>query len=251
MSEPREPFFIGWAAPPKPLREFLVWIAALLIGLFAALGWLLAATQNDPGDGAGAGRQTVWGVVEANPYPILHVTKGKRFAKGDTILLSGIGKRGVQKRAEPVNGQAVRVVGAALRRGEIDMLQVFGGKMAWTTPDDAPRMDLPQPVPLGRWRLTGEICDGKCYVGAMRPGEGLAHKACANLCLIGGAPPVFVSTDRVDGEQFLLMGDADGGPVTDAILDHVAAMVTIDGDVERRGTLLVFKIDPGTIRRAQ
>lgn len=97
----------------------------------------------------------------------------------------------------------------------------------------------------------GEICDGKCYTGAMRPGEGLAHRACANVCLVGGVPPVFVSTDRIDGEEFLLMADADGGPVTDALLDHVATLVEVEGDVERRGDILVFRIDPDSIRPAQ
>ena len=105
--------------------------------------------------------------------------------------------------------------------------------------------------PLGRWRLTGEICDGKCYAGAMRPGTGLAHKACANLCLIGGVPPVLVTTAPVEGERFLLIAGADGGPVTPALLDHVATLVQVEGDVERRGSLLVLRVAPGTLRLAR
>ena len=67
MAEPREPFFVGWATPPSGLRGFLVWVAGGLVGLFAALGYLLAATQDDPGDGAFRfdwNRQTVVGVLE-------------------------------------------------------------------------------------------------------------------------------------------------------------------------------------------
>jgi hypothetical protein len=102
---------------------------------------------------------------------------------------------------------------------------------------------LPQPIPLGRWRITGEICDGKCYAGSMRPGAGIAHRACANFCLIGGVPPVFVSTAPVEGTSFMLLADAAGGPLPDKLYNLVALRVQLEGDLERRGDLLVFKVD--------
>jgi hypothetical protein len=102
---------------------------------------------------------------------------------------------------------------------------------------------LPPPVPLGRWRITGEICDGKCYSGSMRPGNGLAHKACANFCILGGVPPVFVSTAPVEGTSFMLLGDTAGGPLPDRLYDLVALRVQLEGELERRGDLLVFKVD--------
>ena len=257
MADRREPFFIGWALPPAGLRLFLVLAAMALVALFAAVGWLLAATQDDPGDGAFRfdwGRQTVVGVIEAEPYPILHVLQSERFPAGHTLLLSGQGKRGAQDRSGPLDGQVVVASGVALTRGEIDMLQLRGGSNGLSPAEDRaadPSASLPVPKALGRWRVTGEICDGKCYAGAMRPGDGLAHKACANLCLIGGVPPIFVATDRIDGEQFLLLADAEGGPVTEAVLDHVATLVEIEGNIERRGAILVFRIDPNSIRLAR
>ncbi|MGI9432480.1 MAG: hypothetical protein ACR2PQ_09715, partial [Myxococcota bacterium] len=99
------------------------------------------------------------------------------------------------------------------------------------------------PVPLGRWRLVGEICDGKCLGGAMRPGTGLSHKACANLCVTGGVPPVFVSTGAVAGSKFFLLGDAEGGPLPDRFRDFSALLIQFEGEVERRDDLLVFKVD--------
>lgn len=257
MAAPRDPFFIGWAKPPAGLRIFLLWTALGLVVLFAAAGWLLAATQDDPGDGSFRfdwGRQTVIGVLEAGPYPILHVIESDRFPAGHSLLLSGQGKRGVQDRSAALDGVVVQASGVALTRGEIDMLQLRGGSDGLAAAQDRPAGETAAPPtaqPLGRWRITGEICDGKCYTGAMRPGQGLAHKACANLCLTGGVPPIFVATDRIDGDQFLLLADAEGGPVTDAILDHVATLVEIEGAVERRGALLVFRIDPASIRLAQ
>ena len=250
MSAPREPFFIGWARIPLGLRGFLAACAAGLVLVFAAAGYLVAATMDDPGSGAFRfdwGRQTLIGRLETLPYPVLHVIESDRYPAGQTILLTGNGKRGVQERAAPLAGRVVKASGVMLNRGDLAMLQLAGGKRGLAMLDERE----PSPagvVAHGRWRLSGEICDGKCYTGAMRPGRGLAHKACANLCLIGGAPPVFVSTAAVDGERFLLMAGADGGPVTEAILDHVATLVEVEGEVERRGSLLVFKIAPDTLR---
>lgn len=248
------PFFIGWAAPAAPLRRFLLMVIAGLVAAFAGLGWLVAATQDDPGGGSFRfdwGVQSVTGVLEATPYPLLHVIDSDRFAPGHTLLLSGQGKRGVQGRADPLDGQVVRVAGVALKRGDLDMIQLNQLDGAMSLAQGAAAARVPAPLPLGRWRITGEICDGKCYAGAMRPGTGLAHKACANLCLLGGVPPVFVATDKVAGQQFLLLANAEGGAVTDRVLDHVATLLTVEGEVERHGDLLVFRIDPATLRRAQ
>ena len=253
MADSKEPFFVGWAAPPQGLRGFLIWVAAGLVGLFAAFGYLLAATQDDPGDGAfrfDLNRQTVVGVLESRPYPVIHVLESERFPEGHTLLLSGIGKLGAQDRGAALDGRVVRASGILLKRGDLDMLQLRAGAEGLSAAE-ATEATPPEARPLGRWRITGEICDGKCYAGAMRPGRGLAHKACANLCLTGGVPPVFVATDKIDGTPFLLMADAVGGPVTDEVLDHTATLVEIEGEVERRGALLVFRIDPESIRLAR
>ena len=249
-------FFVGWARPPRGLSRFLLGVGIGLIALFGLVGYLVAATQVDPGDGGfrGWGRQTVTGILTADPYPVVHVVESDRYPVGHTLLLSGQGKRGVQARAEALDGQLVVVSGAPMNRGSINMLQLRGGANGMQAADvseEASPVETPTAEPLGRWRLTGEICDGKCYTGAMRPGTGLAHRACANLCLIGGAPPVFVSTGAVDGEVFFLLGDAEGGPVTDAVLDHVGLLVDVEGSVERRGTLMVFRIDPETLGLAE
>ncbi len=77
----------------------------------------------------------------------------------------------------------------------------------------------------------------------MRPGTGIAHKACANLCLNGGIPAVFVSTAPVEGSEFFLLSDLEGNPIDEALQRFVAARIQVDGQIERRGDLLVFKVD--------
>ncbi len=251
-SKTPDPFFLGWSKKlPKGLKRFVPALAVVLVLLFGGAGFLIGATQNDPGDGAfrwDLGRQQVTAVLLAEPYPVLFVVESERYPPGTALLLSGWGKRGVQARAAPLDGKLVAAAGVPITRGSLQALQLAGGedglKAAEATDSEAA---LPEAVSLGTWRLSGEICDGKCYAGAMRPGSGLAHKACANLCLIGGVPPVFVSTGPVEGQSLFLMAGADGGPIPPEVLDSSAVLVQIDGEVVRRGDLLIFKIDPASL----
>ncbi len=249
MTDKTAPFYVGYLPTPSGLKLFLIAVAALLIGGFAALGLLLGIAQDDPGSGEfnwGWGAQTVTGRLEARPYPILHVSTGTdHIPVGRTLLLSGVGKKGVQSRVAELDGKLIQLKGIALKRGDIDALQVGDAKQAIVVLEGgAPTAAVRD---LGRWRLTGEICDGKCLAGAMRPGTGLSHRACANLCLIGGAPPVFVTRDAVDGQNFFLLGDRSGGPLPSSYLAHVAKLVTLEGSIERRGRILVFKADLNTL----
>ena len=73
----------------------------------------------------------------------------------------------------------------------------------------------------------------------MRPGNKPAHKACANVCLLGGVPPVFITTTPLLGTRYLLMGDAEGHALPDAFRDSVAVTRRMDGTLERIGDALV------------
>ena len=172
-----KPFFIGYLPAPGPLRLFLLTICVFLIGGLAMAGYVLGTAQDDPGPSAfrfDYGRQTVTGVVEMTPYPIIHVTEGNdRIKPGDSFLMTAGGKSGVDSRAMPLDGQLAEVSGVVLERGDLFMLQLRGGRNGLKAAEgDAPEVAA---EPQGRWQLTGEICDGKCLAGAMRPGRGLAH----------------------------------------------------------------------------
>lgn len=250
MSDKNSPFFVGYLPAPKALRTMLLVVCVLFISGLAGLGFALGAAQDDPGSGAfrfDYGRQTVTGVIELTPYPLLRVTEGNdRIKPGDTLMMSGGGKSGVDERAIPLDGQLARVSGVILQRGDLNMLQLRGGRQGLSAVEgEAPPQSS---EPLGRWRLAGEICDGKCLAGAMRPGTGLAHKACANLCLLGGVPPVFVSSQPVDGETFLMITGPDGSALPEMAYDFVAQYVSLEGEVERRGDLLVLAMDPTTLK---
>ena len=226
------PFFVGWNPHnARPHAGFLLSVCLGFLLLSAGLALALGETPNDPGDGDFAGDYDVLGTIVAQPYPML-VTDA-----GHTIVLSGGGKRGAQAMADPLDGKRARVKGGAFKRGTLDMLMVW--EMA---PADGPVVPV-SVQPLGTWRLTGEICDGKCVSGVMRPGQGLAHKACANVCVSGGVPPVLSTTAPVEGARFLLMGDAAGNALPDGFRDQTALLRRMDGAVIRVGDMLVFRTD--------
>jgi hypothetical protein len=222
----------------------------VLIAAAAALGYWIGTAQDDPGNGAfrfDYGRQTVTGVIELTPQPLLHVVEGNdRIPSGHTLMLSAPGKFGVMPRAQPLAGQLATASGVLLERGDLDMLQIRGGADGL----EAAEGEAPRTVsePLGRWKLAGEICDGKCLAGAMRPGRGLAHKACANLCLAGGVPPVFVSNKPVEGSEFLMITGPNGTEMPEQAYDYVAQFVTLEGEVTRHGDLLVLAMDLTTLQ---
>ena len=154
-----------------------------------------------------------------------------------TIVLSGGGKRGVQAEARALDGQHVRATGGGVKRGDRDLLLV---DQLRPTPGQAA---APLRQQLGTWRLTGEICDSRYSLGVMRPGNKQAHKACANVCLLGGVPPVFITTTPVLGTRYLLMGDVQNHALPDALRDYVAITSRMDGTLERIGDALIFRTD--------
>lgn len=249
MSDKNTPFFVGYLPVPGPLVRFLLLACVLFFAGFAVAGVLIGATQDEPpetGFRFDYGRQTVTGVIELTPYPLLRVTEGnERIQPGKTLMLTSAGKSGVDMRAMGLDGNLATVSGVILQRGTIDMLQLRGGGQGLKAVEGTPpEMEV---EPLGRWKIAGEICDGKCLYGAMRPGRGLAHKACANLCLIGNVPPVFVSTKPIEGSDFMLITGPDGTRLPKEAYDYVGQFISLEGDLERRGDVLVLRMDTPTM----
>jgi hypothetical protein len=227
------PFFVGWSGRSAlPRIGFLAFVLAALIVGFGALSFALGVVVDDPGGGDFSGDKDITGVMIADPYPMIVTDQDQH-----TIMLSGGGKRGVQEQARPWDGRHVHATGAGVKRGDRDLLLVDKLELA---PGDAA---VPAREALGTWRLTGEICDGKCSLGVMRPGNKTVHKACANVCLLGGVPPVFITTTPVMGSRYLLMGDARNHALPDEMRDYVAITARMDGELERIGDALIFRTD--------
>lgn len=227
------PFFVGWSGRSGlPFLGFLALVCVSLLIGFAALAFSIGVTVDDPGGGDWTGDKDISGVLIANPYPMIVTDKDHH-----TIMLSGGGKRGMQAVAAPLDGQHVHATGGGVMRGDRDLLLV---DQLTATPGDA---TPPRRESLGTWRLTGEICDGKCSLGVMRPGDTVVHKACGSVCLLGGVPPVFITTSPLLGTRYVLLGDPAGHALPDAVRDYVGVTTRLDGELERIGDALVFRTD--------
>jgi hypothetical protein len=246
---PADPFFVGYFKKvPAAIRDFALGAAAVAVAGLVLLGLLLPLGTVDPGTGRYANDLrggSLTGVLEPAPYPILRVPATADSAPR-AVLLGGQDKMGAQSltdRGTPM----LDVGGVFVQRGDLEMLLIGASSVR---PSANPAGFTPAPTEdLGRWLLTGEICDGKCYGGAMKPGTGLAHKACANLCIEFGLPPVLVMELPVEGSTVVVLAGSDGGPMPDAMFDLTAIPLQVEGQLERRDDLLILRVDESSIRK--
>lgn len=244
--------FIGWTKPPAADRRFVMLAAPAALAGAAGLGYAFARALEDPGAGAWRTGAThrITGVLATKPYPMMFVADDASPWDVRTVLIVAQGKCTSALDLAAVDGRAFEAAGVLIERGTRRMLEVPLALGDWITPSNV-AVKLPPLVeePLGRVRLEGEIMDSKCFFGVMRPGRGKTHKACAALCIRGGIPPSFYARGADGREAVLLMTDAAGGPIGEAILPLVADPVGAEGELVRVGDLVQFRADAGAYRR--
>lgn len=255
MSQDHEEFFVGWAARAgtatgRRLRIMALGIALGAVGVGALSGAgiddpterLLAASRAVPAPALAVSDAPEFGLALDGPAAMLFVpeTPGR---PAHTLLVAGEGKSGPGLEWAALRGQWVAPRGVVVRRGSIDML-ILSEPMRRAAPPPGITPGPPGAVDLGVWRIVGEICDGKCVAGAMRPGSGIAHRACAILCLDGDIPAVFVPTGTVAGHAHLVLADERGGSPMPAFRPWVGQRVELEGRVERVGDVAIFRASP-------
>lgn len=271
-------FYVGYLpkAPPGPAR-IAWWSSVAVLALGAVVAGLLAAAQSGAVRSAWPDESVeLVGLLEAAPYPVLHVpAKGGEPAQA--VLLCDAGKFGLldprdycgpdlaasrlsdaafARRVEALkarSGQVVSLRGTILRREGRMALELSGGE-AGLPPPQAPGAPALATMTLtteqlGQATLRGEIVDPKCFFGAMKPGSGQTHKACAARCVSGGIAPVLVVRTSAGEWGCYTLVDTAGRPVNKAVLGLVGEPVEVSGAVSRRGGLLLLSIDPALIRR--
>lgn len=244
-------FYVGYLAMPRGYARFLrVLLPLTLWGmLIGAAG--VSATQRDPGG-------AVWrdtelrefqGLYVARPYPMLLVSEG---GAERAFLLVQQGKLG----AAPITGSGharpAIVRGWVLERDGRSIVELSPGEPAGIEFPAAPGAVPAEPIASehGEVELVGEIMDAKCFLGAMKPGEGRAHRSCATLCIAGGIPPVLVTRDRVGRASYVLLQSADAGPATDLVLAHVGVPVRVRGVLSENAGWSRLSITRGSISAA-
>lgn len=241
-------FYVGYLPMPQRLRRFTAGLVVCLAALLVGLALVFAAGQDDPGSGRWEEEpRSFEGVLVAKPYPGIILTEGEP----EYILLVAAGKHGTASLIADIALHRARVRGTVLRRGEMRLAEVVDEPDAIVDLGPTPSQSPANRVVGQTVSLRGEIIDPKCYFGAMKPGSGKTHKACAALCLRGGIPPMFVAATNPN-QIFLLLdsrGRAFDPEQLERLIDFVGEDVQVPAYVGYLAGLPTLSIDPSRIRR--
>lgn len=243
--------YVGYLPVPARQRRFLRWAVPSVLWALCGASFLWARTQHSPGAGVWDQGQPLklHGTLVARPYPILFTRSGNGVP--EAILLVEAGKHGGAHNASGLDGQRVIASGWPLHRDGRRMLELEPEESS-LAPDSSNDPAPPRPIsrsPLGRVTLRGEIVDSKCYLGAMKPGEGKTHKDCATLCIRGGIPPMFVTSDTTGRNVYILLASPGGGPLDAEADDFIADPVDVSGELFECNGLRMLELDPKDIHR--
>ena len=245
---PTDQLYVGYLPLPVLHRRFLRWLVpAVLWGLCAA-AFFWARSQHSPGDGIwDQGRPLqLSGTLISRPYPMLIVQSPS--ADHEAILLVEAGKRGGEHNIAALDGRAVTVSGWPLHRDGRRMLELEPGDTALRLEGQLSKPPAPS-ISLGPVTLRGEIVDAKCFLGAMKPGEGKAHKECATLCIKGGIPPMLVEHDASGRATYTVLAGPDGGPLEVTAHPFVGDFVEVTGELSEQSGLRILRLSAKNIRR--
>lgn len=243
--------YVGYLPVPPGYARFLriAVPALLLIVIGAAATWSAAARS--PGDAVWETDKLVEveGVAVEEPYAILrmlddHVEGGVRAVP----LVQG-GKRGGRELVAGLDGRYVRFRGYWLVRDGHRLLEVTEPATPVEAPVSPRLATRLSPSDSASITISGEIIDPKCYFGAMKPGEGKTHKACATLCVKGGIPPMLVTRNAGGPPVYLILTDPAGTAANEFVLPYVGDRVTIRGTVTPFCDLPLLSIAADGIRR--
>lgn len=243
-----EEFFVGYLPMPRGHRGFLRLLVPTVLWGLCALASLIAWRMSS----AGAGSWDLANIVElrgdlvASPYPGVLVER-EDGAGVELVLLVEEGKQPLRSGMYGLAGQRLSVRGTILARDGMRMLEMLPA-------DDGlrilgPTTDAPPPAQSSvNSVLMGEVVDFKCYLGAMKPGQGITHRGCAVLCVLGGIPPALVVPGTDGRDEVYLLADEHGERANTLALDFVGRQVSVRGLVyDEAGGYRVLRIAPGSL----
>ena len=251
-------FYIGWEEKaPAGVGSRVRWAVVLLLALAVALGVILSLAQRTIGVSVFEwGKvKSFSGILKSQPYPHLLVPRpgaSDGQAAFSSYYLVKPFKFGIDaETANRLDGSSVSLRGTLIYRGGQTMIEVVAEpiKQADGGEKNLSTAQIVSPVSLGEQTLIGEIVDSKCYLGVMNPGALTPHRACAIRCISGGIPPVLLVRQSNGPALYLLLVSRDGKPVNKQVLNLVAEPVSITGEVQRQGDLLILRADPAVYRR--
>lgn len=238
-------FYAGYLRVPPGQRRWLRLVVPTLLWGLCCVAALVGLTFPNAGAGTWDTSETlvVEGVLTLEPYPVLRDDQG-----GAAVLLVEVGKTPLREGIDGLHGVHVRAEGFALERDGLRMLELLPGEDGLRATGNRDRVTQSiADESLGRQTLRGEIVDSKCYAGAMKPGTGLTHRACATLCILQGIPPILL-VETESGPLRLVLTDEAGEQAGPMVLDHVARDVVVEGERITRSGVEYLRIGDSSIR---
>lgn len=261
----KKDFYVGYLPKaPKRIARSAIMATVFFFLLLAASAYMVVSHQRTVNNGTYEfGELTeIEGLLYMTPQPFIKVIEGKDL-KGNpvfkNILLINFGKFGATESLEKIqskvkvkfNSVFVKLRGTLIYHNGVTLMELTENEDAYIS--FRPLVDrylyAKKIEDLGTQTLVGEIIDPKCYFGSMKPGEAKPHKSCAALCIAGGIPPMFVSTNEQGlADYYLLMGE-NGQTINQEVLPYVADITSMTGRVETLDEWKVLYINPEEINR--
>ena len=244
-----DPLFVGYLPVPAPLVRFLQWTVPTLGLVIVALAIAAAGSRPDPGPAVwnDATAREFKGTLVVDPYPLLVAPSETTGSFPTVYLVVEMGKHGGRADLSALSGRSVTLSGWLLERDGRRLIELEPGEKSVRLDSDHPAIRA-QREKLGPVALEGEIVDSKCYLGAMKPGEGKTHKACATLCIRGGMPPMLVTPSADGGRDYVLLIDTSGGELSSDFWPLISEPVQVTGELESLGDLRILRLVPNQIR---
>ncbi len=234
---------------PMRLKKFYMPVVLLLIAFAALAGYTIANQQKstDPALWQSDARETIHGLLVVDPYPVLHRIDPENPDRHESILLVSQGKFSADEIARPFHNKMVSISGYPIRRGGWSMYELASATAVKADEDDSNATlgsklaSAATPLSLGAVTLSGEITDSKCFLGVMKPGIGSVHKACAEVCLLGGIPAMLLV--RGEGKKYgYMLIRPDGSSASKLLSKRAAEYMEVSGELQQRGDLLYIKM---------
>ena len=250
-SKKEPPFFVGYLDMPKALEKFYWPLTILMLLGSMLIGYGFASAQKSPIAASWDTSQSekIQGLLQLNPYPVLHRIDPNDSSNVESILLVKQGKYSADSAAQPYHNKIVTVNGFPIRHGGWTMLEISKDEdiqpESSLSQQDVQRLtQATQPISLGTVALSGEVIDSKCYLGVMKPGEGLVHRACAEVCLLGGMPTMLVVRGTDKNRYGYILTSAENASVSIDYAKQAAENREVQGEMIQRGDLLYIRMQP-------
>ena len=246
-----QPFFVGYLNMPAALKKFYIPLTALMISLSVFIGYTMANSQMTTGSARwlSDAPHTMQGLIKLEPYPVLHRFNPELPDRIESVLLVAQGKHSADAVFADLDGKMVNVTGFPIYRGGWSMLELRSADDARevkASPEIAMVRDKLRKqtaiTSLGEVSFSGEIADSKCFLGVMKPGEGVVHRACAEVCLIGGLPAMLLVKGEDQQRYGYMLTTAEGGSASSLVSTNAGELMQVSGELMQKGNLLYIKM---------